>query len=93
MLTSFSLALLASIFAALAPLRAQDQSATIDPGPIATDRPAVTNSSVVVPSGSLQAENGFLETNRQGQSISDGPETLLRFGVATRTELRFNMPD
>ena len=29
------------------------------PPPIATDRPAVTDSSVVVPLGSLQVENGF----------------------------------
>jgi len=62
-------------------------------GPIATDRPAVTNSSVVVPAGSLQMENGFLETGSQGQSILDGPESLLRFGVAKRTELRFTVPD
>ena len=41
----------------------------------------------------LQAENGFLETTSQGQSIVDGPETLVRFGVARRTELRFTAPD
>ena len=90
----FPLPLLAFLLVALMPLQAQDQPATTDtPGPIATDRPTVTNSSVVVPSGSLQAENGFLETDSQGQSIVDGPETLVRFGVATRTELRFTMPD
>jgi hypothetical protein len=38
-------------------------------GRIATDRPAVTNSSVVVPAGSLQVENGFLETSSPGQSV------------------------
>ncbi|MFZ0861480.1 MAG: transporter [Candidatus Sulfotelmatobacter sp.] len=62
-------------------------------GPIATDRPAVTNSSVVLPAGSLQMENGFLETSSQGQSVLDGPESLVRFGVAKRTELRFTVPD
>jgi hypothetical protein len=94
LLTRISTALLAVILAALAPLHGQDQPAkTAPPGPIATDRPAVTNSSVVVPSGSFQAENGLLETNSQGQSIFDGPETLVRFGVATRTELRFTAPD
>jgi hypothetical protein len=46
-----------------------------------------------VPAGSLQAENGFLETRNQGQSIVDGPESLLRFGIAKRTELRFTVPD
>jgi hypothetical protein len=52
-----------------------------------------TNSSVVVPSGSLQVENGFLETSSQGQSVVDGPETLVRFGITKRTELRFTAPD
>jgi hypothetical protein len=61
--------------------------------PIATDRPAVTDSSVVVPPGSLQAENGFAETASQGQRTFDGPETLLRFGVASKTELRLTAPD
>ncbi len=89
-----SIAVLAFLLVALVPLHAQDPPATTDiPAPIVTDRPTVTNSSVVVPSGSLQAENGFLETDRQGQSIADGPETLVRFGVATRTELRFTAPN
>jgi hypothetical protein len=75
-------------------LHSQDQPASaVAPGPIATDRPAITNSSVVVPAGSFQMENGFLESSGQGQSIVDGPETLVRFGVATRTELRFTVPD
>jgi hypothetical protein len=61
--------------------------------PITTDRPAVTDSSVVVPLGSLQAENGFAETMSQGQRTFDVPETLLRFGVASKTELRLTAPD
>jgi Putative MetA-pathway of phenol degradation len=94
MLTRISTALLAFIFIALAPLHGQDQPATTDTSsPITTDRPSVTNSSVVVPFGSLQAENGFLETSNQGQSIFDGPDTLVRLGVATKTELRFTVPD
>ena len=48
---------------------------------------------MVVPAGSLQVENGFLETSSQGQNVLDGPESLVRFGVATRTELRFTVPD
>ena len=39
------------------PARAQDCPTGADP--IATDRPDVTNSSLVVPTGSLQAENGI----------------------------------
>lgn len=61
--------------------------------PINTDRPAVTDSSVVVPLGSLQVENGFAETASQGQQTFDLPETLLRFGVAAKTELRLSVPD
>lgn len=61
--------------------------------PIATDRPSVTDSSIVVPPGSLQAENGFAETLSLGQRTSDAPETLLRFGVASKTELRLIAPD
>src|ERR1700727_1129814 len=87
-------ALLVFILAGLLPLHGQDQPPSVNAeAPISTDRPAVTNSSVVVPAGSLQVENGFLETSSQGQSVLDGPESLVRFGVATRTELRFTLPD
>jgi hypothetical protein len=75
-------------------LHGQDQPPSANAvGPIATDRPSVTNSSVVVPDGSLQVENGFLETSSQGQSVLDGTESLVRLGVAKRTELRFTVPD
>jgi len=63
------------------------------PSPIATDRPAVTDSSVVVPVGSLQVENGFTDTVSEGQRSLDGSESLLRFGVASKTELRLIAPD
>jgi Putative MetA-pathway of phenol degradation len=93
-LIRISIAVLPFLLVARAPLHSQCPPATTDtPGPIVTDRPTVTNSSIVVPSGSLQAENGFPETERQGQNIADGPETLLRFGVATKTELGFTAPD
>jgi hypothetical protein len=61
--------------------------------PIATDRPAVTDSSIVVPFGSLQAENGLTDTVNPVQRTFDGPETLLRFGLASKTELRLTAPD
>ncbi|MGO4884619.1 MAG: transporter [Bryobacteraceae bacterium] len=63
------------------------------PPPINTDRPAVTDSSIVVPVGSLQFENGFTEAASQGIETLDASETLLRFGVAAKTELRFTAPD
>ena len=93
MLIRISIAALAFLLVARAPLRGQNQTAGNNPPPIVTDRPTVTNSSIVVPSGSLQAENRFLETDRQGQNVADKPETLVRFGVATKTELRFTAPD
>jgi hypothetical protein len=87
-------ALLAFSFIALAPAQCQDQPASADSSPtIATDRPSFTNSSVVVPNGGLQFENGFLETYNQGQNVVDGPESLLRLGIAAKTELRFTVPD
>jgi hypothetical protein len=93
-LARFSTALLAFISASMVPLHGQDQFPSVGAaGSVATDRPAITNSSVVVPDGSFQVENGFLETSSQGQSVLDGPESLVRFGVAKRTELRFTVPD
>ena len=61
---------------------------------IATDRPQVTNSSIVVPCGSLQFENGFLAaTPNGGQRGFDFPETSVRFGIPGKTELRHDCPD
>jgi hypothetical protein len=60
MLARIPTALLAFILSSMVPLHGQDQPPRVDAtGPIAKARPAVTNSSVVVPSGSLQVENGF----------------------------------
>jgi len=80
--------------ASLVCLAAAGVAGASDPAtPIATDRNAVTASSIVVPRGSLQAENGFAETTSQGLRTYDGPETLLRFGVASKTELRLVAPN
>jgi len=87
------LALLIALAGAGPAICFDDASPPSTPSPIATDRPSVTDSSVVVPVGSLQFENGFLESVNQGQQTFDGPETLLRFGVAAKTELRLNVPD
>jgi hypothetical protein len=61
--------------------------------PIATDRPSVTDSSIVVPLGSFQDENGFADTVSQGLRTFDGSESLLRLGVAPKTELRLTLPE
>jgi hypothetical protein len=60
---------------------------------ISTDRPQITNSSVVVPCGSLQFENGFQQIGSAGRQGFDLPETSIRFGIASKTELRLGVPD
>jgi Putative MetA-pathway of phenol degradation len=59
---------------------------------ISTDRPDVTNSSRVVPYGSLQAENGVDWTVRQGSDVISGTETRLRIGIAQCTEVLADVP-
>lgn len=49
---------------------------------IVTDRPDVTNSSIVVPVGSPQIENGVNFSARDGTGVLDGTNTRLRLGVA-----------
>jgi hypothetical protein len=81
------------LFAALsATSRAQIPPSTADPG-IVTDRPDVTESSVVVPKGSVQLENGITWTSDHGANTIDLSETLMRFGVSTRTEIRIVVPN
>jgi hypothetical protein len=59
---------------------------------ISTDRPDVTNSSVVVPYGSLQVENGVDWTVTQRSNVVSGSETRLRLGVARCTEVIADVP-
>ncbi len=77
-----------------ASLYGQDQPDTAGTQPvITTDRPAVTDASTVAPSGYFVFENGFTETGNQRQRSFDFPETLVRFGLTAKTELRFTAPD
>jgi Putative MetA-pathway of phenol degradation len=59
---------------------------------IATDRPSQTNSSLVVPVGSLQGENGLNFTAPQGSQTLDGTNTRLRFGLAPCLEFLVDLP-
>lgn len=59
---------------------------------IATDRPDVTNSSLVVPFGSLQAENGVDWRVQHGSNLLDGTNTRLRLGIAHCTEFLIDLP-
>jgi len=60
---------------------------------IITDRPDVTDAATVVPRGSLLVENGLTFTRDHGQPLLDGTQSLIRFGVTPRTELRLGVPD
>ena len=89
----FRLALL-TLLLVVAPFALRAQSpATSEPVVISTDRPSVANSSVVVPLGGFQVENGLLFTNAQGQNTLDLPETYFRYGLLDKTELRLAVPD
>jgi hypothetical protein len=57
-----------------------------------TDRPDFTNSSVVVPAGSLQTENGINSSARDGSRFVDGTNTRLRAGIANCLEFLVDVP-
>jgi hypothetical protein len=59
---------------------------------IVTDRPDVTNSSIVIPAGSLQIENGVNLSARDGDRLIDGTNTRLRFGIASCLEFLVDTP-
>ena len=60
---------------------------------IATDRPDVTNSSLVVPTGSFQSENGINLSRRDGATYFDGTNSRLRLGVAPCLEVLVDLPN
>jgi hypothetical protein len=55
--------------------------------PIETDRPDITNSSRVVPAGSLQFENGVNITTPDHSLSVDGTYTRARLGIAPCLEM------
>jgi opacity protein-like surface antigen len=61
--------------------------------PIATDRPDTTNSSVVVPVGSLQNENGINVSRRDGGDVFDGTNSRWRLGVTPCLEVLVDVPN
>jgi hypothetical protein len=60
---------------------------------IATDRPDVTNSGIVVPAGSFQSENGINVRRHEGATIFDGTNSRVRFGVAPCFEFLIDLPN
>jgi hypothetical protein len=80
-------------FAWLGSAVAANAACPVSTDAIATDRPDVTNSSLVVPTGSLQAENGINLSSREGTRFLDGTNTRLRLGVASCLELFVDLPN
>jgi hypothetical protein len=81
-----------SAFAVLGAVDARADSCPTAKDEIATDRPDVTNSSLVVPMGSLQSENGINFSERDGGRTIDGTNTRWRLGVAPCLELLVDLP-
>jgi hypothetical protein len=78
--------------AALATPGARAETCPTDKDEIVTDRPDVTNSSLVVPTGSLQNENGVNFTMRDDGRSIDGTNSRWRLGVAPCLELLVDLP-
>lgn len=72
--------------------RAKAESCPTPKEEIATDRPDVTNSSVVVPFGSFQSENGINTYAREGGREIDGTNTRWRLGIAPCLEIFVDVP-
>jgi hypothetical protein len=75
------------------PAAAQSGECPVSTSEIATDRPDVTNSSLVVPDGSLQMEGGINATGRQSEQTFDGANSRLRLGVAPCLEILVDLPN
>jgi hypothetical protein len=86
------LAVIASLPALPASALDADRGCPTPDTPIVTDRPDVTNSSLVVPGGSLQVENGINGAVRRDAGRIDGTNTRLRLGVFGCTELVLDLP-
>jgi hypothetical protein len=74
------------------PRAAAEDACTTTSSPIETDRPDITNSSVVVPVRSLQGENGVNVSRRDGAHIFDGTNSRLRLGISPCLEVLLDIP-
>ena len=79
-------------YAVLGTVGAQADGCPTAKDDIVTDRPDVTNSSLVVPFGSFQSENGVNFSTRDGGQIIDGTNTRWRLGIAPCLELLVDLP-
>ena len=85
-------ACLLSVVLFLASAKARSEGCPTANDEIATDRPDVTNSSLVVPVGSLQNENGVNLSARDGGRTFDGTNSRWRLGVAPCLEVLVDVP-
>ncbi|MDA9435504.1 transporter [Bradyrhizobium sp. CCBAU 51627] len=80
------------LLAAICPGMAEAGECPSPRSEIATDRPDVTNSSLVVPDGSIQIENGVNTSGQSAAKSFDGSNSRLRFGVAPCLEVLVDVP-
>ena len=88
-----ALAILCFLAIVNAPTAARAGECPTSASDIATDRPDTTNSSLVVPVGSLQNENGINTTGRDFDSTFDGTNSRWRLGVAPCLEILVDLPN
>ena len=81
-----------STFVILSTMQLRAESCPTARDEIVTDRPDVTNSSLVVPPGSLQNENGVNFSMRDDARGLDGTNSRWRLGVAPCFELLIDLP-
>jgi hypothetical protein len=86
-------AFLAGALASLRTFAVAAEECTQPNNPIETDRPDTTNSSTVVPVGSLQSENGVNISRRDGTDIFDGSNSRWRLGIAPCFEVLVDVPN
>lgn len=88
-----SLRLTALVSGTLAGIVSAAAAECTQPGsPIQTDRPDVTNSSIVVPVGSLQNENGIDTSRDHGANVFNGTNSRWRLGIAPCLEVLVDLP-
>ncbi|MBI3790338.1 MAG: transporter [Gemmatimonadetes bacterium] len=83
----------ACLLGAVAAAAVHAQAAERRPAPIETDRPDFIESSVVVPAGSWQLENGLLFARTGPLDLTRGTESLLRVSINARLEWRVGLPN
>ena len=84
--------LLATVMMVIDTVDARSESCPTASDEIVTDRPDVTNSSLVVPVGSFQSENGINLSARDAGRTIDGTNSRWRLGIAPCLEVLVDLP-